>query len=124
MRTISERQEQILRAVHHDFKGLSQADAAKVLGISQQTVCKELALMKKLIPQMFPILTQMEVKYTHYYDVEGWTGIEIAEYFEVEPSIVYKTVQRAHKKVGPAHKNKDRVSKYDPNMDDDIKEQF
>ncbi len=124
MRTITDRQEQILRAVHHSFEGLTQAQAAAKLNISPSTVSFELNLMKKIIPQMFPILTSMEDKYTHYHDTEGWTATDIAEYFGVDAETVRRAVRRAHKKTGVKSQRKGRLSRYHPDIDADVKEQF
>jgi len=123
-RLITERQEQALKLCHHDFKGLTQEEAAKVMGISKSNICELLAHVKKAAPQLFPILTKQEAKTYHYYMVEGWEVGEIAEYTELSPETVYGTLQRAKTKGMYFTKAKGRVLQYNETMDDKVKEKF
>lgn len=123
-RLITKKQEQILKTCHHDFEGLSQTEAAETLGISQSTISDALVQIKKVMPQMFPILTKLEAERYHLYCVEGWSVNEIAEYFEINPRSVYYTLQRARDKGACFAEPKGRALQYDPSMDAEIKQQF
>lgn len=123
-RLITEKQEEILRLVHHDFAGQSQAEAADILGISQAAISDALARIEKVMPQMFPILTRIEAERYHLYCVEGWNVEEIAERFGVTPDSVYKALKRARGKGACFTEPKGRVLSYSPEMDDSVKEKF
>ena len=123
-RLITKRQEQALKLCHHDFEGLEQVEAAKRMGITQPAIVKLLAHIKKVALQLFPILTQQEAKIYHYYMVEGWNVNEIAEYTDLSPDTIYKTLQRARRKGMFFTPPKDRVLQYETWMDSLVKEKF
>jgi len=70
-RSITKKQEQALQLCHQDFGGLEQIEAAERMNISQQAISKLLAVVKKVLPQYFPIITKLEAQIYHYYMVEG-----------------------------------------------------
>lgn len=59
-RLITEHQEKIYRLCSHEFECLSVGEAAERLGITHQAVSDALAQIKKVAPQLFPILTRQE----------------------------------------------------------------
>lgn len=59
-RNISEFEESVLRACHHQFEALSQAEAAEKLGVSDATICRTLQEIGPKVPTMFPILTSRQ----------------------------------------------------------------
>ena len=123
-RLITKRQEQIFRLCHHDFEGLTQAEAAKRLGVVQSVIAKSLERVKKVFPQYFPIFTKFEMKCYHYYMVDGWSVADIVEYLEKTENAVYKALQRIRSKgayfAGPTG----RVLSYDESMDAEVKQKF
>ena len=123
-RLITERQEQILRLVHHDFDGLSQTEAAKKLGISQSVISDALKRVEEVFPHFFPILTKSEAKCYHFYMTEGWSIDELAEHFELTLNSIYKTLQRAKDKGMFFSDAKGRVLSYTPDMDVSVKQKF
>ena len=123
-RLITSRQEQILCLVHHDFGGLTQAEAAKKLGISQQVVSDILKRIEKILPQMFPILTKIEAERYHLYVVEGWSVNEIAEHFDLPSRSIYYALRRAQDKGMYFTEAKGRILSYDESMDGHIKQKF
>lgn len=118
-RLISKKQEQALRLCHQDFDGLDQSEAAKQMGISQQAISKLLIAVEKVLPEYFPIITKHEAQIYHYYMVEGWDISEIAEYVELSPNAIYKTLQRARDKGMYFTEAKGRILSYDAGTDDD-----
>ena len=123
-RLITKRQEQILRLVHHDFKGFSQTGAANILGISQAAISDALMRIEKAMPQLFPILPRLEAEQYHLYCVEGWSVEDIAERFGVTPDSIYKSLKRAKGKGACFTEPKGRVLPYEPSMDDNVIHKF
>ena len=123
-RLITKRQKQILRACHCDFDGLTQAEAADKLDISQSTISNALKHIEKIMPDFFPLLTKLEAKCYHLFMVEGWSVDDITEHFGLTPNSVYKTLKRTKDKGMFFSEAKGRVLQYDPNMDANIKQQF
>lgn len=124
---MSKKQEQALCLRHQDFGGLSSKEAAKQMGISQSALNGLLARLKKnpCFQAYFPIITKHEAKIYHFYMIEGWEVSEIAEYTELTPNAIYKTLQRARDKGMYFTKAKDRMLTYTPDRDDNqIKHKF
>lgn len=119
-RLITKRQEQALKLCHHDFKGLIQEEAAKVMGISKSTICELLARVKKVLPDYFPILTKQEANVYHHYEKLGWTVDEIAESTKLSHETIYGTLHRAKRKGMSFTKAKGRILRYHEGMDDEI----
>ena len=77
-RRISLRHEMAYRLCHHDFCGLSMADAAEVMDTSPACVRKLLGELREIAPQLFPILTPYVGRVYALY-VAGFSATEIAE---------------------------------------------
>lgn len=75
-RVITEFEESVLRACHHQFEALSQAEAAEKLEVSEATICRTLQEIKSKVPTMFPILTGRQ--YQVYICVAG-RGMSLRE---------------------------------------------
>lgn len=123
-RLITEQQEKIIRACHHDFDGLSQAEASEKLGISRSIISDELKQIEKVMPNWFPLLTKLEITCYHYYMVEGWEVSEIAEYLGRSKNAIYKALLRAKDKGQYFPESSGRILNYDPSMDCGVKKQF
>ncbi len=123
-RLITKHQAQILKLVHHDFDGLSQAEAAKKLDISKSAISSVLMRIKKILPQYFPILTKLEAKCYYWYTTEGWPVKEIAECTGQSEDAVYKTLQRARDKGMYFTEAKGRILSYEPSMDAQVIQKF
>lgn len=123
-RLITKNQERALRLVHHNFKGLSRAEAAKRMDISQSALSDLLAKVKKVMPQYFPVLTKLEARCYHLYCTEGRDVEDIAEHFRLTPNSVYKTLKRTRGKGMCFSEPKGRVLRYEPGMDGNVKQKF
>ena len=123
-RFITERQEQILRACHQDFDGLTQVEATQRLNVSQSVISSALKRIKKIMPQMFPILSKLEARTYHLFMAEGWPVNEIAEHLDQSINAIYKTLQRAKDKGMYFTDTKSRILSYDPNMDAYVRKTF
>lgn len=123
-RCITEKQERALRLCHHDFEGLTQADAAKKMGISQPALSELLAAVEKMMPEWFPILTPFEAKCYFYYIVGGSPVAGIAIAMDKPQSAIYDALQRARVKGQFFPEAKRKVLQYDISMDNNVKEKF
>ncbi|KKN21068.1 hypothetical protein LCGC14_0928940 [marine sediment metagenome] len=123
-RLITKKQEQALKLCHHEFDGLTQVEAAEQVGISHQAISDLLARVKKVLPQYFPIFTKLEMRWYHYYMVDGWSVADIAEYTESSPDTIYKALKRIRSKGAYFTEPTNRVLSYDESMDANIKQKF
>lgn len=123
-RLITKRQEQILRLVHHDFDGLTQAEAAQQLSVPQSTISNALKRIEEVMPDFFPILSKLEAKCYHLFMTEGWLVNEIAEHLGQSINAIYKTLQRAKDKGMFFNDTKGRVLSYNINMDAHVRKTF
>lgn len=121
---VTKREQEAYRLRHQDFKGLSVLKAAKRMGVSRQRVCQLLASLKKKEPQLFPILTQIQAKDYHLYVDQGWSMTEIAENTNRSVSAVSGSIAAAVEKGAPKPTKKNRMSRYKPDMDGQIREKF
>lgn len=79
LRKITPEMERLYRLCHHDFDGMSYAEAAEVVGISVRSVYRVLNEMRKLAPQLFPILNKEQAEIWRAWDTEdSLTNEEIA----------------------------------------------
>ena len=60
-RNITQKEEEAIRLVHHEFKGLTVYQAARVMQVSPAHIGKLLQSAKKKAPQLFPILTPRQL---------------------------------------------------------------
>jgi DNA-directed RNA polymerase specialized sigma24 family protein len=123
-RLLTIKQEQIIKLCHHDHQGLSSKEAAKVLGITESSVNQLLARAKQAAPQLFPILTKLQAQVYHLLTVEGLSPQEIAEQLGTSRDSVYKTLQACKKKGFVFPNGRNYVTRYEPWMDDEVKEKF
>ena len=60
-RNLTHEEERIIRMHHHEFKGLTLSETAKVLELTEPYLRAALAEIKRKAPSMFPILTPRQV---------------------------------------------------------------
>lgn len=123
-RVITERQERALKLVHHDFAGLSQSEAAEIMGVSQPVVSALLDKVEKVLPEFFPILSKQEAMCHHHLTVDGWSPSDIAAHLEISLNAVYLTLKRCKDKGLPFPGAHRKVLRYIPEMDNDVLEKF
>ena len=104
-RNISIFEEECIRMVHHEFAGLTQAEAAKVMGVSEAKVSRAISAMQersktiRAIRVLFPILTQHQYRVYQLVVEQGKTFKETAKITELSISAV-KNVITAIKEKG------------------------
>jgi len=79
-RHITHRQEQIYRLRHHDFGGMSTKQVAAMLGVTPKCINSHMREMKKIAPQLFPILTQRQMDVYILYEKMGMTHPEVEKH--------------------------------------------
>jgi len=85
-RQITKRMEQAYRLHHHDFEAKTLEETARIMGISVNTVEDHLWEMRKIAPQLFPILTKMQAKVWHLFFNEGMSHKMIADTLDISIS--------------------------------------
>lgn len=128
-RNISLFEEAVLRAVHHQFDALTQAEAAVKLDVSPSMISRTLDDLRfrsrkvRPIRVMFPILTKHQFKvYTCVVD-EGLTIRETADKMEMSVSAV-KDVLGKIKAKGQTLPRPIQYSHYAPSMDSVVSERY
>lgn len=112
------------RLCHHSFEGLSTGVAAVVMGLSQRRIEQLLCSLEVRAPQLFPILTVVQARDYHLYVVEGWTLREIAIDTGRHVSSVGRSIIVATKKGMPKPSKRNKLLRYEANMDTQVKEKF
>jgi transposase len=105
-RKITEEMERLYRLVHHDFGGKSYVEAARVAGTSISSVYRVLGKMKRLAPQLFPILNQEQAKLWKAWKSEGLTCSEIAYHFHLTEDAVNSKLNTIRHKLGISEPHK------------------
>lgn len=121
---LTKKEVKIYRLCHHSFAGHTTVEAAGILGKSPRRIEQILAGIMAKAPQLFPILTKLQARDYHLFMDEGWTMQEIADDTGRSQSTVNDSIQAAVAKgMSPKGKRK-RVLRYQPWMDNEIKEVY
>ena len=99
-RHITKEQEDAFRLRHHDFEGLTEEQAADELCISVRAVRGRLTRMRKVAPQLFPILSRENAKIWRLWNDLGHTCAEIAECIGLTEGAITQRLQHTKKKMG------------------------
>lgn len=102
-RLITKKQEEVYRLCHHDFGGLTPEEAAERLGIHPRKVYELLARMKKIAPQLFPIIPRENAEAWGLWFEGGLHCLEIAERMGITESAVIQRLQHIKEKMGFTH---------------------
>lgn len=97
-RIITSREEEAYRLCHHEFDGMSTADAAIHLGVTRSRVQQLLASVRRKAPHLFPILNKTEATIYTLLTHEGLTVRQIAEQIDMKPGTVRTYIKRMRKK--------------------------
>lgn len=119
-RILSQLEEEVFRACHHDFGGLSIEEAAEKIGCLPKTVKLVLKRVEKKCPQLFPILTPQHHAILLMYD-KHMSRASIAAALGISEQELHKTIAflRKHKFLWNR-----KVDQYDPLMDSRVKIKF
>ena len=115
--------EQVLRLVHHEFRGLTQAEAAQELGVSQAYIAQTLAELEKVAPSMFPILTKDQFEVYSLINERGLTHKQAGEVTGRSENAVKAMVTRIKHK-GFSFNAKSKTIRLEGYMDGDVKQKF
>jgi DNA-directed RNA polymerase specialized sigma24 family protein len=132
-RNISEFEEAVLRAVHHQFDGLTQEEAAIKLGVSPAKISRALVSIEEKaetcppIRIMLPILTRQQFR---IYDCLTGLGLTMAETAEelglASVNTVHSTVSKLREKGMSISKRscQPKTVSYESYMDPQVKQKF
>jgi hypothetical protein len=127
-RLVSHEEEAAYRLCHHDFFGLTQGEAAQVLGITQQGVDWRLKTLRAKAPQLFPILSRNVAAIYNRFVTDNMSVKEIADDMNVTPRYCWQVLQDLwddRKNNGLYFRTGTRQQlHYRPWMDEHIKENF
>ncbi len=122
-RLITEFDEKVYRCCHHNFRGMSQAEAAKKLNVSQSAVSRALDRVKAIAPQLFPILTpRQNLVHIHISDY-GTTHEQVAQFLGISVGAVDKTVAQLRSK-GICLSTPSATIPYASYLDSEVKRKF
>lgn len=98
IRLITHRQEQIYRMRHHDFGGMATKQVAAMLGVTPKCINSHMRQMRKIAPQLFPILTQRQMDVYVLYEKMGMTHPEVEKCLNMSAGTSGATVWYMRKK--------------------------
>lgn len=120
-RILTETEEQIIRAVHHDFDGLSLTEASKRLRIPTIDIVHHLKEIQVKAPQLFPILPFKLRILTHMYEAGSSVDCMSTALQLNERRVRYLLeCLRRDNYIGSPPK----CISYNPSMDDEVRERF
>ena len=122
-RKITEFEEQVIRACHHDHSGMTQAEAAVELVTSQSLIARAMRSIKAKAPQLFPILTKRQKQIFDFITEDGLTHEQVSLIMGISRSTVEGTIETMRLKgvkfIKPA-----KTIPYKRHMDGDIRLKF
>lgn len=122
IRVITEKEEEVIRLCHHDFQGLTHAEAARKLNVSRQRVESLLKSAKRKAPQMFPILSPLQGQVYKLIIENGSNYDTIATLLHRSKEAIYGAVYQLREK--GFNLSRPDLVRYDKNMHSQPKEKF
>lgn len=123
-RVISKRQEQIYRMLHHGFNGLAVKQVAAMLGLTPACITHHMRQMKKIAPQLFPILTKKQADVYYLYVHAGQAISDIAKALNITIYVVKNRIYEMRRKGMFISWMQSKRMRYHPWMDFEIKIKF
>lgn len=122
-RAINKFEESVLKKCHHEHEALSQAEAARKLGVDESTICRTLQRIKSKVPAMFPILTRKQCQvYTCVAD-RGLSLQETAKELHISENLVRDFLVRIRAK-GMVIPQPVKTVRYNESMDSKVRHKF
>lgn len=120
-RNLTKAEEKVIRLVHHDFKGLTVVETARIMRVQPTYVWELLRSIKEKAPQLFPILTPKQVAVLQGYENNA-SPETIAAGLGVSVYAVRRIVAflRKHKFL----ENRPKIVSYTPLHDSQIVQKF
>lgn len=119
-RNLSHLEEEVLRACHHDFGGLSIGEVAKKIGCFPGTIKLVLKRVEQKVPQLFPILTPQHRAILLMYD-KHMSRASIAVALSISKQDLHKEIAFLRKHKFLWNRKSDQ---YSPLMDSCVKTKF
>ena len=122
MRKITDDMVRLYRLCHHDFSGLSYAEAAKIENISVRTVYRVLNEMRQIAPQLFPILTGDQAEIWRAWDKEdNLTNEELAVSLGLTEDALNSKMAVIRRKLGVSRPHKRNTVRMPSSQMDELK---
>ena len=122
-RLITEFEEQVVRLCHHDHQGFTQQEAAEKLRVSQACIAQTLSRIKRVVPQLFPIMTRHQAHVYELVTKRGMAAEQIAKHMGKSKRAIEQMIVRI-KKRGLAFPRRAKTIRFEGWMDDKIKRKF
>jgi biotin operon repressor len=131
-RNITSFEEQVLRCVHHEFRAMTQAEAAVELGVSEAKISRtiqditEKAKTCSPIRVMLPILTSQQFEIYKCLVNRGMSAAEVSAELGITESAVNKAASTMRAKGANIPKRCDlpKTKSYAPSMDKEVTHKF
>jgi hypothetical protein len=126
-RVITIPQEAAYRLCHHDFFNFTHAEAAEILGVDRTAITKRLQAMRKVAPQLFPILPKNVARIYRMFAVDNMRVRAIADELHLHPRYCWQVLRnlfQEREQTGLYFRTNTgaRLRSYGPWLDKDIKE--
>jgi transposase len=83
---------------HHDFAGLTTKQVAAKLGVTPKCINSYMRKMRKIAPQLFPILTPRQMDVYVLYEQMGMSHPEVEKYLGMSAGTSGATIWYMRKK--------------------------
>jgi len=123
-RVISKQQEQIYRMLHHAFGGMTSREVSEKLGLTMACVTYHMLQMKKVAPQLFPILTKKQADVYYLYVHTGQAISDIAKALNIATHTVKNRIYEMRRKGMFIPWMQGKRVRYQPWMDFEIRMKF
>jgi DNA-binding MarR family transcriptional regulator len=110
--------------LHHAFDGLTTKQAASKLGLTPACVTHHMRQMKKIAPQLFPILTKKQADVYYLYVHAGNAISDIAKALGITTYIVKNRIYEMRRKGMFIPWMQGKRMRYQPWMDSEVKLKF
>ncbi len=131
-RNLTEWEERVIRLIHHEFKAMTQAEAAIELGVSEATISRTVQEMVKKaetcepIRVLLPILTRLQFEAFTCIVRQGLSAVHTAASLGLTESVVNKmmtTMRNKGMKI-PKRCNMPKTKSYAAHLDNEVKHKF
>jgi biotin operon repressor len=109
---------------HHDFSGIATKQVAAMLGVEVQCVNNHMRQMKKIAPQLFPILTRRQSEVYELYVEMNLSGNAVSELLGIARPTVQSKLDEIKRKGLHVPKRAKRIVRYSCWMDSKVTYKF
>ena len=124
MKKLSSKQIEAITLRSGELGGLTVAETAEKMNITERAVQRLLKSAEQICPQVFPLITKQEADVLALLEI-GWSNDAIEEQLDLSESRVSQVIGSLHEKGrGIADSSPVEILRYQPHMDNKIVEKF